>query len=276
MTHRHHCLRVAFLLAFIAGGAKAETITSSQFAAPVERYGHFAAGRPHEYARITAMTDSGRSLELQLADDEVFEDVMPRLVRLANGEPTEILAIVSRRIDGSRLVMIKIKGDRLEVSAESAATGIPMRWLNPVGVADLDGDGLSEIALVTTPHIGGTLRIYRRDGKKLVEIAALAGFSNHVYGSPELGLAAPVLISGRMRLLVPDTTRLHLRVIALEGARLLEVGQCALTAPVTGAVRVESKTEVSVGLATGRQLIVLDKCLARRVHGSAVFQSTLA
>ena len=138
------------------------------------------------------MTDSGRSLELQLADDEVFEDVMPRLVRLANGEPTEILAIVSRRIDGSRLVMIKIKGDRLEVSAESAATGIPMRWLNPVGVADLDGDGLSEIALVTTPHIGGTLRIYRRDGKKLVEIAALAGFSNHVYGSPELGLAAPV------------------------------------------------------------------------------------
>ena len=37
-----------------------------------------------------------------------------------------------------------------------------MRWLNPVGVPDLDGEERAEIAAVITPHIGGTLKVYRR------------------------------------------------------------------------------------------------------------------
>ena len=254
-------------LSVVASGAVAETITGAQYAAPVDRYGHFALGRPHEYAHLTATTDRGRSLELRLPEDEVFEDIAPRLVRLATGEPAEILAIVSRRDDGSRLAMIRLRGDRLEVSSESPATGTPWRWMNPVAVADLDGDGRAEIAVITTPHIGGTLRVYRRDGSKLVEIAALTGFSNHVYGSPELGLSATVSIAGRTRLLVPDATRLRLRLVALEGGRLVEVGRCALPAPVTGAISVVSPSEVSVGLASGRLTIVLDDCLANRMPG---------
>jgi hypothetical protein len=169
--------------------------------------------------------------------------------------------------------MIHLSGGRLQMSAQSPATGMPMRWLNPVGVADLDGDGRAEIAAVTTPHIGGTLKVYRRSGRKLVEIAALAGFSNHVYGSPELGLSAPVSMGGRMRLLVPNATRVRLRVIALEGGRLVEVGQCALSAAVTGAIRVISRSEVSVGLLSGRQVIALDDCAANRVPGVVGSQS---
>lgn len=264
MELRRTLLPFAVVFAIVASDAVAETITGAKYADPVDRYGHFALGRPHEYARLTATTDSGRSFELRLPEDEVFEDLTPRVVRLAIGEPAEILAIVSRRDDGSRLVMIRLSGDRLEVSAESPAIGTPRRWLNPVGVVDLDGDGRAEIAMVTTPHIGGTLRVYRRNGRKLVEIAALAGFSNHVYGTPELGLSAPVSIAGRMRLLVPDAARLRMRITALEGGRLVEVGRCALPAPVTGAIRVVSPSEISVGLTTGRRIIVLDDCLANR------------
>ena len=264
MELRRILLPLAVVFAIVASDSMAETITGAQYTAPVDRYGHFALGRPHEYARLTATTDSRRNLELHLPEDEVFEDITPRLVRLAAGAPTEILAIVSRRDDGSRLVMIRLSGDRLEVSAESPAIGTPMRWLNPVGVADLDGDGRAEIAMVTTPHIGGTLRVYRRNGRKLVEIAALAGFSNHVYGTSELGLSAPVSIAGRMRLLVPNATRLQLRIVALEGGRLVEVGRCALPAPVTGPIRVHSPSEISVGLTTGRRTIDLDDCLANR------------
>jgi hypothetical protein len=263
MKPRRSPLLLAALYALIASDAGGETITGARYETPVDRYGHFALGRPHEYARVTATTDAGRRLELRLPEDEVFEDLEPRLVRLAAGEPDEILAIVSRRGSGSRLVLIQLDGDRLAISAQSPAIGVPMRWLNPVGVADLDGDGRAEIAAVTTPHIGGTLRIYRRNGGDLVEISALAGFSNHVYGSPELGLSATPSIGGKMRLLVPDAVRRRLRIIALEGGRLVEVGGCALSAPVTGAIGIISPSRVSVGLFSGRQVIALDDCPAK-------------
>ncbi len=117
--------------------------------------------------------------------------------------------------------------------AQSAPIGTPNRWLNPVGVADLDGDGVAEVAAVTTPHIGGVLRVYRRSGERLIEFDSLAGFSNHVYGSAELGLSKPALIAGRMQLLVPDAQRAAVRVIALSGTNLIETGRCPLPAPIT-------------------------------------------
>lgn len=241
--------------------ARAETITVAQYAKPVDRYGHFALGRPHEYADLNATTDSGRQLSLRLPDKEVFEDLAPRLVRLTPDGPTELLSIVSRRGEGARLVLIRQRSETLEISAESPAIGTPMRWLNPVGVADLDGDGSSEIALVSTPHIGGTLQVYRRQGSQLVEIASLEGFSNHILGSTELGLSLALAIAGKTRLIVPDIIRRHLRIVGLEAGRLIEVGRCALPAPVSGAIRAVSPAEISVELSSGRQTIVLDRCL---------------
>jgi len=129
-------------------------------------------------------------------------------------------------------------------------------------VADLDGDGQSEIAAVITPHIGGTLRVYRRSGRRLVEVASLPGFSNHVYGSAELGLSAPVPLGGGWGLLVPDVARERLRIIALQQGRLVERGRCALPAPVTGAVRMVSPAAVSVELATGPHTLALADCSA--------------
>ena len=263
MKIRFLLFELAVAFAILASTAQAETITSAQYAAPVNRYGHFALGQPHEYARLTVTTDSGRRLELELPEDEVFEDLTPRLVKLAAGEPAEVLAIVSRRSDGSRLVMFGLSGELLAISAESPAVGTPKRWLNPVGVVDLDGDGKSEVAAVTTPHIGGTLRVYQRRGKQLVEVAALAGFSNHVYGTLALGLSRPVIVSGRTRLLVPDAARLNLRIIALEPGRLVEVGRCALPAPVTDTIKLISPSVVSAGLATGQRNVVLEDCLSR-------------
>ena len=70
---------------------------------------------------------------------------MPRLVKLAENEPEAILAIVSQRDSGARLVLIQ-PGDALAISAQSPAIGMPNRWLNPVAVAYLDGGGRAEIA----------------------------------------------------------------------------------------------------------------------------------
>ncbi|MDA0700447.1 MAG: VCBS repeat-containing protein, partial [bacterium] len=69
------------LLMLLMSTGQAEAIVSAAYEGPVERYGHFALGRPHEYARVVARTDAGRSVGLALQDDEVFEDLSPRLVR---------------------------------------------------------------------------------------------------------------------------------------------------------------------------------------------------
>ncbi|HEY9097617.1 MAG TPA: VCBS repeat-containing protein [Thiobacillus sp.] len=253
-----------FILSSCGSANVNEAITDAHYAHPVERYGHFALGKPHEYASLVATTRSGRKLTLQLPHDEVFEDKAPRLVRLAENEAVAILAIVSHRNSGARLVLIRPHGKGLAISAQSPAIGTPNRWLNPVGVADLDGDGHAEIAAVITPHIGGTLKAYREQGKALIEIASLWGFSNHHYGSAELGLSTTVTLSGRQYLLVPDTTRLQLRLITLENEQLVEAGRCALSTPITGAIRSSAPHEVSIVTQAGQQMIALDSCMNER------------
>lgn len=240
--------------------ANAETIADARYESPVERYGHFALGRPHEYAALRATTDAGRSVVLRLDADEVFEDLVPRRVRISRGAPVELLAIVSRRDDGSRLVLVRLDRDRLVISAESPPIGTPKRWMNPVAVADLDGDGQAEIAAVTTPHIGGVLRVYRREGRRLVEIDALTGFSNHVLGTTELGLSTSAIIDGRAHLIVPDTQRLRLRLLVMRAGRLAEVGRCTPSSVVTGPVRQVSGSTLSVGLDSGSWTIDARTC----------------
>ena len=214
--------------------AQAEQIVDARYAEPVTRYGHFALDRPHEYARVVARTDAGRELSLVLPEDQVFEDLAPRPVRLTPGAPVELLVILSARHSGARLALVGLASGRLAVVAESTPIGTPNRWLNPVGVADLDGDGAAEIAAVTTPHIGGVLRVYRRDGARLVELDAQRGFSNHVYGQAELGLSTPARLAGRMQLLVPDQPRTTVRAMALVDGRLTETARCTLSRPVEG------------------------------------------
>ncbi|MDP3230422.1 MAG: VCBS repeat-containing protein [Acidovorax sp.] len=252
---------LAIPLALAASVANAEGIVKASFEASVDRYGHFALGRPHEYARLVAITASGQRRVFELPEHEVFEDLTPRIVRLAASEPVEILAIVSHRNQGSRLVLLRLNGGHIEVSAQSAPIGTPMRWLNPVAVADLDGDGQAEIAAVITPHIGGILKIYQKQGAALVEVAALGGFSNHALGSMELALSQAFEMGGKVRLLVPDTTRTELRVVGFENRRLVEQGRCTLPTAITGGIQAVSSTQVSVGLRSGPQTISPKDCL---------------
>ncbi len=251
-------------LACVACFAGAEAIVDARYEMPTERYGHFAPGRPHEYARLVATTDAGRRLALDLPANEVFEDVVPRVVPSGDGGAAEILAVVSGRAVGSGLALVGLAAGRLAIVARSAPLGTPMRWLNPLPVADLDGDGSAEIAAVTTPHIGGVLRLYRRTGDRLVEVDALEGFSNHVYGSAELGLSAVARFDGWPHWLVPDRSRTALRLVTVENGRLAEYGRCELPGKVIGALRPEGKDTVSVGLDTGRYRVDLRRCSGGR------------
>lgn len=245
-------------LAFGAG--QEDGLVSARYAEPVNRYGHFALGRPHEYASVEAETAGGARLALSLPPEEVFEDVAPRLLRLTPASPALLLAIVSNRATGSALALLGLEHGRLAILARSAPVGTARRWLNPVGAADLDGDGVAEIAAVIMPHIGGTLKIYRREGRTLKELAALPGFSNHAYGTPELRLSAIVTTDGKAVLLVPDVSRTAMRVVEFQGGRLRETGRCRLEAPVTGPVLAAGEAEVTVRTQSGEQRLAPANC----------------
>ena len=248
------------LLTLIAGKVNAEEFITARYKDPVNRYGHFALGKPHEYAAVAATTQSGRILHFRLPRELVFEDLEPRIISLAAGDKTQLLTIVSGRDGGARLMLLKREGDRLVPSAQSAPIGTPMRWLNPVGAADLDGDGQTEIAAVITPHIGGILKVFRKVGNHLVEIAALGDFSNHVFSSEILGLSAVTQIKGRMILVVPDSKRKRLRLVALANRQLIEVGSCALERPLKNALKLHRHGSIEISGSLQPRLINLENC----------------
>ena len=239
----------------------AASLVTADYEAPVNRYGHFAAGVPHEYGRLSVTLSDGGHISLTLDDDQVFEDVAPRVVRLAPQAPAQILTIVSHRERGARLVVFGLAGTGLQTVAESSAIGTPMRWLNPVDVADLDGDGQAEVVAVVTPHIAGELRVYRRQGRTLTVVATLGGVSNHVYGSPELRLGAVASLAGRTGVLVPDTARKTLRWIGLEHGQLVEWGRCELPAPLIGPLTLVPPSGIHARLSTGPWSAELSRCL---------------
>ncbi|MBU0954072.1 MAG: VCBS repeat-containing protein [Spirochaetes bacterium] len=233
-----------------------EEINEAHYTDAVVRYGHFALGRLHEYAVVSASTDSGRKLHFELPAGLVFEDLKPRIVSLAAGAKPLLLTIVSGRDGGARLMLLRQEGDKLVPAAQSEPIGTAMRWLNPVAVADLDGDGMVELAAVITPHIGGTLKIFRLEGERLIEIASLGDFSNHVYGSAELGLSTVLEIAGRMILVVPDSSRRRLRFIAFSNGRLVELGSYPLDQPLNSALKPLADGRIEI--AASPQAMVID------------------
>ena len=64
--------------------------------------------------------------------------------------------------------------------------GQRFRWLAPVGIADLDGDGRVEVAYVDRPHLAKILRVWRWEGGALREVAAASGVTNHRIGEPTI------------------------------------------------------------------------------------------
>ena len=94
--------------------------------------------------------------------------------------------------------------------ARSPFTGSSFLWLNPLGFADFDGDGRTDLSAVVTPHIGGTLTLYHYRPPQLVPFAKVVDVSNHRMGAVEqqLGAVLPSPTPGnRASIVVPDMTR---------------------------------------------------------------------
>lgn len=209
-------------------------ILTAWLSTPTERYAHGALGDSIEAAGLSVVLRDGTRLSLELPQDAVFEDRYPRLVDLDRDGRDEMIVVKSTQAGGAALVIAGVRDGQVKILAEGPAVGRANRWLNPVGVGDFDADGAMELAYVETPHIGGTLRILRWQGDALVEVYAEYGFSNHLIGTPEMGLATVLDTNGDnvTDLVVPDTSRRVLRVVTFKGGVFKELTQVPLSAPV--------------------------------------------
>ena len=163
-------------------------ILAAAYAEPTERYGHAVLGDEAEWGALRLTVDfcagcetaDTRELLFRLPETRVFEDITPRVVDLDSDNLPEVVTVESDSARGSRLAVYDAAG----LITATPFIGNSFRWLAPVGAADLDGDGKTELAYVDRPHLAKILRIWRYKDRTLAEVAALPGLSNHRIGEP--------------------------------------------------------------------------------------------
>ncbi len=235
-------------------------LTEAYLTGPTSRYRHGVLGDAIEASGLSVRSRSGAILEFKLPPDSVFEDLAPRLHDIDGDGRDEILVVRSYLDAGAALAVLGVKDGKLELIAETAPIGQPNRWLNPIGVADFDGDGRPEVALVKTPHIGGILEVYELGGRELKMEHSARGFSNHFIGSRDLDLShlADMDGDGIADIVVPSADRSALRVVSFAGGVFKDLGESPLPARVSTRMAVIDLDSgaFAFGLASGVLAIV--------------------
>jgi hypothetical protein len=225
-------------------------------AEPTRRYNHGVLGDAIEASSLVIAHRDGGSRVLRLGQDSVFEDIAPRIVTIDGAE--RIVLVKSYLDRGAALAVID--PDTATIIAETPPIGRPNAWLDPAGVADFDGDGATDIALVRQPHVLGRLELWSwRDGG-LHKTAEVAGVSNHVIGSRNLAMSAVADVDGdgRPDLAIPSLDRRALRLIAF-APQPHDIARVPLPARVVtdiGAIMVRGRPVFVAGLEDGRLVVV--------------------
>lgn len=230
--------------------AGSRNIAWAWLGSPTARYPHTALGSTEHAGSLHVLVGHGSAAHevvYRLPTHRVFEDRVVRLVDLNGDGRDEIVVVEADAQRGAALVVLGVQEGtppKLVELARSPHVGSSFRWLNPVGVADFDGDGRLDLASVTTPHIGGVLTLHHYRPPHLVAFATIGDVSNHRMGALEQRLAAVVTVPNqRPTVIVPDMTHR-----ALHALRWDAPGQWKeLPAPLALPGRVESLTPLADG-----------------------------
>lgn len=187
---------VAWLLWLMAAPLCAQVITSAEYNEPTTRYAHGVLGDAVEWGNMIVtvrretsqpgavfQTWTTQSYHLRLPEVLVYEDTAPRLADLDGDGRPEIIVVESHRDKGARLAVYGLKDDGVPaLLAWTSFIGQRNRWMAPVGVADFDGDGTIDIAVVDRPHLARRLFVMRYGIGKMKSFAILEPVTNHRIG----------------------------------------------------------------------------------------------
>jgi hypothetical protein len=163
--------------------AASAEIVSASYAEPTPRYQHGVFGETEEWGALAFGLSDDQRMILRLPETRVFEDIAPRLADVDSDGAPEMIVVETDLSLGARLAIY----DEAGFVAATSFIGQTHRWLAPIGVADLDGDGLIEIAYIDRPHLARLLRVWRFQDGTLVEVAQVEGLTNHRLGDPAIG-----------------------------------------------------------------------------------------
>ncbi len=150
-----------------------------------QRYRHAVLGDDIEATRVLYLERHGLEplRTLTLPAPHVLEDIAPRPIEW--GGATGLLMVRSGPSGAQPAVVAadRAKRDALTLAALGEPIGAPNRWM----AVTTNG---RQLLAVHTPHIGGVLYEYVRDGNALRARRIADGYSTHALGSRELDLAA--------------------------------------------------------------------------------------
>lgn len=161
------------------------------YADPTDRYDHNIMGRIKGWGRLEVgiapcPTCDAVLVRIDQPPSRVFEDFAPRLWDITGDGLPEVVTVESDLTRGARLAVWEVTEGSLHRLATTDYLGTKHRWLAPIGAADFDGDGVIEMAYVERPHLDRVLRLVRLEGDRLIEVASLAGVTNHAIGQEQV------------------------------------------------------------------------------------------
>ena len=235
-------------------------IARAWLADPTTRYDHGVFGEKVNAGSLVIETSDGKKETVTLKDDAVFEDLEPRLADLKGDGHAEVVVVKSYVQRGASLAVVAERKDHYEIVAETPALGGPHRWLLPAGIADFNGDGKTDIALVRQPHTVGALELWTLDGGRLRKTAEIADASNHVAGTGNLHMSGTADFDGdgKPDLVVPsfDLSRLRLIGFVPDAHEIAGITLPDKAATDLGLVEMKAgPPAIAVGLANGTLVV---------------------
>lgn len=184
-------------------------IRNAWYGRPTDRYAHGVLGDAIEGGSLIVITERRKKYEYILPENQVFEDITPRIRDLDGDGSNEVIAIRSSQTGGSAVAIYGIRGGEVVELGVSAENGQPNRWLNIAGIIGEAGEPAT-VYFVRTPHIGGRLFSLTYEDGAVTESGMLAtDVSNHIIGSRELGLSATGDLGGGEELVMLSQDRLR-------------------------------------------------------------------